>query len=222
MTLPPVVSASDWQAARDRLLVREKRLTRELDALAADRRRLPVVHIDKRYEFEGPDGRATLLDLFDGRRQLVVYHFMFAPGEEPCTGCSSFADNIGNLAHLRARDTNMVLISRAPLAEIEAYRARMGWTVPWYSSHDSDFNRDFGRTTDDGENLGLSVFLRDGEDVYRSYFTEARGTDRLRMDFNLLDLTPYGRQEQWEDSPAGWPQTPPYTWWRKHDQYVGD
>jgi predicted dithiol-disulfide oxidoreductase (DUF899 family) len=219
MALPPVVSAKQWQAARDALLLEEKRLTRELDALAARRRRLPMVYIDKRYEFEGPSGRATLLDLFDGRRQLVVYHFMFGPGGAPCTGCSSFTDNVGNLAHLRARDTNLVLISRAPLPEIEAYRVRMGWDLPWYSSYGSDFNRDFGRTTDEGEIFGLSVFLRDGSDVYRTYFTEARGVDRLRIDFNLLDLTPYGRQEDWEDSPAGWPQTVPYTWWRKHDEY---
>jgi predicted dithiol-disulfide oxidoreductase (DUF899 family) len=178
-----------------------------------------MVPIDKQYVFEGPDGQATLLDLFDGRRQLIVYHFMFGPGSDPCTGCSSFTDNIGHLAHLHARDTSLVLVSRAPQAEIRAYRQRMGWCVPWFSSFGSDFNEDLGVTTDEGETFGLSVFLRAGDRVYRTYFTAARGVDRLRIDFNLLDLTPLGRQEDWEDSPDGWPQTPPYVWWRKHDEY---
>lgn len=178
-----------------------------------------MVKVEKHYTFDGSQGKASLLDLFDGRRQLIVYHFMFAPGEDPCTGCSSFTDNIGHLAHLRARDTSLVLVSRAPQAEIQPYKRRMGWTVPWFSSYGSDFNYDFGVTTRDGESFGLSVFLRDGETVYRTYFTTARGSDRLRIDFNLLDLTPFGRQEKWEDSPEGWPQTPPYVWWRKHDEY---
>jgi predicted dithiol-disulfide oxidoreductase (DUF899 family) len=221
MNLPAIVSRAEWEAVRDALLVKEKEATRALDALAAERRRLPMVPIDKQYVFEGPDGRATLLELFDGRRQLIVYHFMFGPGSDPCTGCSSFTDNIGDLAHLRARDTSLALVSRAPQAEIRAFQQRMGWAVPWYSSFRSDFNDDFGTTTDEGESFGLSVFLRDGDRVYRTYFTAARGVDRLRIDFNLLDLTPLGRQEDWEDSPAGWPQTPPYAWWRKHDEYEG-
>src|SRR5215472_11117308 len=139
-----------------------------------------MVRIEKQYLFEGPNGKATLLDMFDGRRQLVIYHLMFAPGSNPCTGCSSFADNIGHLAHLRARDTLLVLVSRAPQAEIQPYKQRMGWTVPWFSSYGSDFNYDFGVTTQDGESFGLSVFLRDGETVYRTYFTTDRGADRLR------------------------------------------
>ncbi|MDR0359734.1 MAG: DUF899 domain-containing protein [bacterium] len=219
MALPPIVSTAEWQAARDRLLVQEKEATRALDALAAERRRLPMVLIDKEYVFEGPSGPATLLDVFEGRRQLAVYHFMFGPGSEPCTGCSSFTDNIPDLSHLRARDTALALISRAPLAEIRVFGERMDWSVPWYSSFGSEFNEDLGLTTDGGESNGLSVFLRDGATVYRTYFTAARGVDRLRMDFNLLDLTPFGRQETWEDSPEGWPQTPPYVWWRKHDEY---
>lgn len=219
MGLPNVVSESEWQTARDELLVKEKEATRALDALAAERRRLPVVLVEKEYELDGPDGKVRFSDLFDGRRQLIVYHFMFAPGEDPCTGCSSFADNIADLTHLRARDTSFVLISRAPYDEIRAFKERMGWTVPWFSSYGSDFNYDFGMTDDRGETFALSVFVRDGEPVYRSYVTSSRGVDRLRLDFNLLDLTPYGRQEQWEDSPAGWPQTPAYTWWRKHDEY---
>jgi predicted dithiol-disulfide oxidoreductase (DUF899 family) len=216
MNLPPVVSADEWQAARDSLLVKEKQATRALDALAAERRRLPIVAFDKEYVFETPDGKATLVDLFDGRRQLIVYHFMMEPGDtDPCVGCSSFVDNIGNLAHLHARDTSLALVSNAPQAQIQPYQARMGWTVPWYSAFGSDFSADCGLSG----GFGLSVFLRDGDRVYRSYFTSNRGVDRLRMDFNLLDLTPLGRQEDWEDSPAGWPQTPAYQWWRRHDEY---
>ena len=217
--LPKIVSAEEWSKVREQLLVKEKVLTRQLDALAAERRRLPMVRIEKNYTFDGPHGQVSLLDLFDGRRQLIVYHFMFAPGGTPCTGCSSFADNIGHLAHLRARNTSLVLVSRAPLTEIQPYKQRMGWTVPWVSSYRSDFNDDFRVTTQDGESFGLSAFLRDGAAVYRTYFTTARGADRLRIDFNLLDLTPLGRQEEWEDSPEGWPQSPPYVWWRKHDEY---
>jgi predicted dithiol-disulfide oxidoreductase (DUF899 family) len=224
MNLPQVVSQSEWEAARGKLLAKEKEATRALDTLAAERRRLPMVQIDKDYVFEGPDCKVSLLDLFDGRRQLIIYHFMFAPGVDGwpsagCPGCSSFVDNIGHLAHLHARDTSLVLVSRAPAAKIEAYKKRMGWTVPWFSSCGSDFNRDFGVTTQDGETFGLSVFLREGETVYRTYFTTARGADRLRIDRNLLDLTPLGRQEDWEDSPPGWPQTPPYVWMRRHDEY---
>ncbi|MFF5212518.1 DUF899 domain-containing protein [Streptosporangium sp. NPDC000396] len=218
--LPPVVSPEEWQAARDGLLAKEKELTRALDALAAERRRLPMVRFDKEYVFEGPDGRAGLLDLFEYRRQLVVYHFMWTGGHH-CKGCSSFADNIGHLAHLRARDTSLALVSDGSLAEIEAFKRRMGWTVPWYSSRPggsndvNDFNADCGT----GGGFGLSVFLRDRDSVFRTYYTSGRGVDRLRIDFNLLDLTPLGRQETWEDSPDGWPQTAPYEWWRLHDEY---
>jgi predicted dithiol-disulfide oxidoreductase (DUF899 family) len=219
MTLPEVVSEAEWRAAREELLVKEKEATRALDALAAERRRLPMVHVEKDYELAGPDGNVRFADLFDGRRQLIVYHFMFGPGEDACTGCSSFIDNIADLSHLRARDTAFVLVSRAPYGEIRAFKERMGWSVPWFSSFGSDFNYDFDVTRDGGEMFALSVFVRDGDSVYRSYVTSSRGVDRLRLDFNLLDLTPFGRQEEWEDSPVGWPQTPPYTWWRKHDEY---
>ncbi len=219
MAIPNVVSDAEWRAARGELLLKEKEATRALDALAAERRRLPMVAIERDYELEGPDGKVRLADLFDGRRQLIVYHFMFAPGEDPCTGCSSFTDNIADLTHLRERNTSFALISRAPYEEIRAFSERMGWTVPWYSSFGSDFNYDFGVSSDRGEGFALSVFLRDGDTVYRSYVTSSRGVDRLRLDFNLLDLTPFGRQEEWEDSPEGWPQTEAYTWWRKHDEY---
>ncbi len=220
MSFPVVVSEAEWEEARQALLAKEKEATRALDALAAERRRLPVVRIDKDYEFEGPGGKVPFGALFEGRRQLVVYHFMFAPGGEPCDGCASFADNIGRLEHLHARDTSLALISRARYEEIEPFRQRMGWTVPWYSSFGSDFNYDFGVSTGDGEGFALSVFVRDGEQIYQSYMTTARGVDRLRLDFNLLDLTPFGRQEEWEDSPEGWPQGPAYVWWRYHDEYA--
>jgi predicted dithiol-disulfide oxidoreductase (DUF899 family) len=213
---PPVVTPEEWQRARDALLVKEKSATRALDALAAERRRLPVVEFSAGYGFEAPHGSVDLLGLFAGRRQLVVYHFMFEPGDEHvCAGCSAVADSVGHLAHLHARDTSFVLTSIAPLAELEAFKARMGWTVPWYSCRDRSFNEDCGN----GTGFGLSVFLRDGERVFRSYFTTSRGVDRLRFDLNVLDHTPFGRQEDWEDSPAGWPQTPAYCWWRLHDEY---
>jgi predicted dithiol-disulfide oxidoreductase (DUF899 family) len=222
--LPQVVSQAEWEAVREKLLAKEKEATRARDALAAERRRLPMVRIEKDYVFDGPDGKANLLDLFDGRRQLILYHFMFAPDvdgwpEAGCEGCSMVVDNVGHLAHLHARDTSFALVSRAPLAQIEAYEERMGWTIPWFSSSASDFNLDFGVTTDRGETFGLSVFLRDGDDVYRTYFTAGRGVEALGSIWTFLDLTPLGRQEDWEDSPEGHPQTPPYEWWRRHDEY---
>ncbi|MFC5403211.1 DUF899 domain-containing protein [Cohnella soli] len=211
-----IVSEEEWRIERQKLLAKEKELTRALDALAAERRRLPMVRVDRDYEFEGADGKAKLTDLFDGRRQLIVYHFMMEPGSgHRCRGCSSFIDNIGHLAHLQARDTAFVLVSPAPLSQIEPYKKRMGWNVPWYSSNGDSFNNDF----DAGKGFGLNVFLSNDDVVYRTYFTTSRGVDRIRADFNLLDLTPFGRQEEWEDSPPGWPQSPPYTWWRLHDEY---
>jgi predicted dithiol-disulfide oxidoreductase (DUF899 family) len=224
MNLPRVVSQADWEGAHEQLLVKEKHATRARDALAAERRRQPMTRIEKDYAFEGPDGTASLRDLFDGRRQLVLYHFMFAPDVEGwpsagCPGCSMFVDQVGHLAHLHARDTSFALVSVAPLTNIERYRKRMGWTIPWFSSEDSDFNVDFGVTTDQGETFGLNVFLRDGDDVYRTYFTSGRGVEALGSVWTFLDLTPLGRQEEWEDSPEGHPQTPMYHWWRRHDEY---
>jgi predicted dithiol-disulfide oxidoreductase (DUF899 family) len=217
-----VVSPDAWQAALDELRVKEKAATRARDALAAERRRLPVVRIEKDYVFEGPDGAASLVDLFNGRRQLIVYHFMFASGVEGwpsagCTGCSMFADNVGSLVHLYARDTSFALVSRASLANIEPYKKRMGWAMQWASSGGSDFNVDFGVTVDGRETFGLSVFLRDGDTIYRNYFTAGRGVETLGTVWTFLDLTPLGRQEAWEDSPAGWPQTAPE--WRRRDEY---
>jgi predicted dithiol-disulfide oxidoreductase (DUF899 family) len=221
---PRVVSQAEWQAAHEKLLAKEKKATRARDALAAERRRGPIVRIEKEYLFHGPDGKVSLSDLFEGRSQLIIYHFMFAPGVEGwptagCSGCSMFVDQIGHLAHINARDTTLALVSRAPLARLEAYKTRMGWALPWYSSSGSDFNTDFGLTTDQGETFGLSVFFRDGDSVFRSYFTAGRGVEALGSVWTFLDLTPLGRQESWEDSPEGWPQTPPYEWWRRHDEY---
>lgn len=211
MNRPAVVSADEWQAARAALLIKEKELTRAMDALAAERRRLPMVALDPgKYQFTAPDGSVTgLTGLFGGHRQLVIYHFMLDQGQDwLCPGCCTFTDNISEYVqtHLSNRDTRLILTAKAPQDEIAALRERMGWTVPWYSC-DSDFNEDLGV-----DYFGISVLLRDGDEVFRSYFTTARGVERLRLDFNLLDLTPYGRQEQWEDSPAGWPQDPTMSW----------
>jgi len=162
-----------------------KEATRARDTLNAERRRLPMVRIEKDYVFEGPSGKANLLDLFDGRRQLIIYHFMFDPEwDEGCPGCSFFVDNICHLAHLHARDTSLVLVSRAPLAKIKPFKKRMGWTVPWFSSFRSKFNYDFGVTTDEGETFGLSVFLRDGDRVFHTYFTDGRGVEALARIFH--------------------------------------
>jgi predicted dithiol-disulfide oxidoreductase (DUF899 family) len=228
MKLPPVVSQAEWQAALERVRAKEKEHTRAGDALAADRRRLPRVRIDKDYVFDGPNGKVTLLDLFEGRSQLLVYHFMFGPNQDVgCDGCSMFTDQVGHLAHLHARDTSFALVSRAPIDKIEAYRKRMGWTIPWYSWFGGDFGVDFGTSPEtprvgeyqDGESFGLSVFIREGDEVFRTYFTRSRGVEALGSVWTFLDLTPLGRQEEWEDSPEGYPQTKPYEWWRRHDEY---
>ena len=230
MSRPPIVSQPEWEAALARLTAKEKQATRARDALAAERRRLPRVRIEKDYAFQGPDGRLRLADLFDGRRQLLLYHFMLGPNQDAgCGGCSMFIDQIGHPAHLHARDTSFAIVSRAPIAKIEAYRKRMGWTLPWVSSFETDFSHDFGLGPrvpqpdqyQDGEMFGLSVFLRDGDAVFRTYFTQHRGVEALGSVWTLLDLTPLGRQEEWEDSPEGTPQTPPYEWWRRHDEYEG-
>jgi predicted dithiol-disulfide oxidoreductase (DUF899 family) len=227
MNIPEVVSESEWTRALEEVRAEEKRETRERDALAARRRRLPAVEIDTTYRLRGPEGEVGLLDLFEGRRQLLLYHFMFAPDvhgwpEAGCPGCSMFVDQIGHPAHFHARDTTFALVSRAPLEQLQAYRQRMGWTLPWYSSADGDFNRDFGVTTDAGETFGLSVFIADGDRVLRTYFTHLRGVEALGSVWTFLDLTPLGRQEEWEDTPPGRPQRQPYTWWRRHDEYTDD
>ena len=224
--LPRVVSDAEWRAARDALLKKEKELTRARDALAAERRRLPMTRVEKDYVVEAPEGKVRLLDLFDGRPQLLLYHFMFAPGVNGwpaagCPGCSNYLDNIGQFTrvHLAARDVSFAVVSLAPMANIEAYRKRMQWPGPWVSSAANTFNTDFGLTTPEGENHGLSVFLRDGDALFRTYFTSARGMETAGNIWNMLDLAPFGRQEEWEDTPAGRPQSPTYGWVRRHDEY---
>jgi predicted dithiol-disulfide oxidoreductase (DUF899 family) len=202
---PPVASAEEWQHARDELLVAEKEATRALDALAARRRRLPMVRFGS-YTFDAPGGPRTLLDLFDGRPQLALYQFMDRGPGEYCPGCTWFTNNVADLKDLYANDVAWATVSDMPLAQIEAYKAKMGWTLPFVSSHGTTFAADCGS---DGGFL-LNVFLRDGDDVYRTYSTTARGVDRLLFVNSVLDLMPYGRQEDWEDSPEGWPQRPTY------------
>ena len=217
--LPEIVSQQEWQRAIDALRAEEKALTRAGDALSARRRRLPMTEVTKQYELIGEAGSCSLLDLFEGRSQLIVYHFMFGPDAEAgCPGCSWVTDGISHPAHLQARDTSLALVSRAPLEKLLAYRERMGWSLPWYSSFGSDFNYDFNATNEHGENHVTSVFITDGERVFRTYYTDNRGVERLGSHWTYLDLTPLGRQEVWEDSPEGRPQTEP-DWTRRHDEY---
>jgi predicted dithiol-disulfide oxidoreductase (DUF899 family) len=218
MNRPDVVSAEEWQAARDELLIKEKAHMRAGDALAAERRRLPMVRIEKPYEFDGPDGRVPLSGLFEGRTQLALYNFMLAPGGEPCPGCSTYTDMLGFIEHANDRDLTIALASRAPLGEINAVKERMGWRIPWYSSAPGDWNEDHGFTTERGEMFGLTLMLRDGDDVFRTWFTDRRGVEGLSA-LALVDMAPYGRQEEWEDSPEGWPQVPAYTMGNYHDSY---
>src|ERR1700754_1061792 len=219
MKTPPIVSSDAWEAARQRMLVKEKAFTRSRDALAAERRRMPWMEVDTAYAFDGPDGRGSLLDLFEGRRQLIVYRAFFEPGvfgwpDHACRGCSLGADQVGHLAHLNARDTTLVYASRAPQADIARLKKRMGWEMPWYTITDS-FDADFGVDQWHGHN----VFFRDADDrIFRTYFINNRGDEAMGSTWSYLDLTPLGRQEEWEDSPAGYPQTRAYEWWRRHDE----
>jgi predicted dithiol-disulfide oxidoreductase (DUF899 family) len=229
MKTPPIVSPQEWEAARLKLLVKEKELTRARDALAAERRRMPWLAVEKEeYEFDGPKGRVSLLDLFEGRRQLIVYRAFYAPDvtttpeaggsypERACVGCSMVADQVAHPAHLNARDTTLVFASRAPQAEIQGLKERMGWEhIPWYTITD-DFDADFGVD----EWHGTNAFYRDDDDrIYRTYFIDNRGDEAMGSTWSYLDITALGRQEEWEDSPEGYPQTPPYQWWNYHDAY---
>jgi len=233
---PPIVTYEEWLTARKVLLADEKALTRQRDAVNAQRRRLPMVRVDKRYLFDGPTGDASLLDLFEGRRQLIVQHFMFDPDRESgCPSCTAHVNALGDLTLLARCDTTYVLVSRAPLAKLEGYKAARGWRWPWYSSNRSDFNYDFHASQDEtrapieynyltraefeargetppsrGEVPGMSVFFRIDDDVFHSYSVYARGLEGLTNAFSLLDLTPYGRQLDFEESPPGWPQRPTY------------
>ena len=225
MKTPPIVSPQEWMAEREKLLVEEKALTKARDAMAAKRRRMPWMAVEKEYRFDGPTGPASLLDLFDGRRQLIVYRFFYAPdittyaegGSYPdraCVGCSMVADQVAHLAHLNARDTTLAFVSRAPQPEIQGLKKRMGWDIPWYTVTDG-FDADFGVDEWHGHN----AFIRDGDQIYRTYFIDSRGDEALGSTWSYLDITALGRQEEWEDSPEGYPQTPPYRWWNYHDAY---
>lgn len=221
MKTPPVVSAQEWQAARQDMLVKEKEVMRARDALSAQRRRMPWMAVEKEYVFDGPDGKVSLLDLFDGRRQLIVYRAFIEPGtgdwpEHGCTGCSLMADHVPHLAHLNARDTTFVYASRATQSELERMKAKMGWRHPWYSITDS-FDADF----DVKDWHGTNAFIRDDDGrIYRTYFINGRGDEIFVGTWHLLDMTALGRQENWEDSPEGYPQSPPYEWWSWHDTYA--
>ncbi|HEY7046895.1 MAG TPA: DUF899 domain-containing protein [Jatrophihabitantaceae bacterium] len=215
----PIVSAAEWDAALERLLSKEKELTRARDAMAAERRRMPWLAVDKQYAFDGPDGRVSLVDLFAGRRQLVVYRAFYDPDvdgwpEHACRGCSMVADQVAHLAHLNARDTTLVFASRAPQDLIATLKQRMGWTMPWYTLTD-EFDADFGVA----EYHGTNAFIRDGDRVFRTYFVNNRGDEAMGSTWSYLDITALGRQEEWEDSPDGYPQTAPYAWWNWHDSY---
>ena len=225
MQTPPVVSPKEWLAAREELLVEEKAMTRARDALAAARRRMPWTAVEKDYRFEGPSGPVSLLDLFEGRRQLIVYRFFYGPDittlasggtypERACVGCSFVADQVAHLAHLNARDTTLAFVSRAPQPEIQGLKARMGWDIPWYELTD-EFDADFGV----GEWHGHNAFIREGDRIYRTYFIDARGDEAMGTVWSYLDLSALGRQEEWEGSPEGWPQTAPYGWWNYNDAY---
>ena len=208
MDKPEIVSTEQWQAARAELLAAEKELTRALDRQAAARRRLPMVKVEEDYVFDSPSGDKSLLDLFEGRGQLAVYQFMDNGPDHFCPGCTHFTDNVpnGSLTRLAEAGVSWATVSNMPLAQIEAYKAERGWTLPFVSSHGTSFAKDCG--VDGG--FMLSAYLREGDAVYRTYNTTQRGVDRLLFTHNILDLTVYGRQEAWEDSPAGWPQHPTY------------
>jgi predicted dithiol-disulfide oxidoreductase (DUF899 family) len=216
-----VVSKEVWNEARKELLKEEKALMKVRDRLIAKRRRLPVTEVERGYRFIGPEGETDLLGLFQGRRQLIVYRFFYAPDVEnwpdgACSGCSMFADTIVHPAHVAARDTTVAFVAAAPMDHIERLRKRMGWGhIPFYSLPDDRFSKDF----EVAEQFGLNVFIQCDGRVYRTYFLNARGIEDIGSTFSLLDLTPLGRQEKWQDVPPGRPQGEPYTWWRLHDHY---
>ena len=219
MNTPSIVSPEEWDAARERLLVKEKAHTRARDALAAERRRMPWMAVEQAYLFDGPEGKVSLLDLFAGRRQLIVYRAFFEPGvhgwpEHACIGCSMVADQVAHLSHLNARDTTLVFVSRAPQADIAQLRGRMGWDIPWYTITDG-FDADFGVDQWHGHN----AFIREGDRTFRTYFINSRGDEAIGTTWSYLDMTALGRQENWEDSPEGYPQERPYKWWNWNDSY---
>ena len=221
MKTPAIVSPQEWEAAREKLLVKEKELTRARDALAAERRRMPWIAVEKAYVFDGPEGKESLLDLFAGRRQLVVYRAFFEPGvhgwpEHACIGCSLGADQVSHLAHLNARDTTLVYASRAPQADIARLKARMGWDISLGSPSPTALTP----TSAWIEWHGHNAFIRDGDRVFRTYMINSRGDEAMGTVWSYLDMTALGRQEEWEDSPEGYPQSRPYKWWNWNESYV--
>ena len=223
---PDVVSPEEWATAHQEMLVKEKQYLRAGDALAAERRRMPWMEVEKDYSFEGPSGPASLADLFEGRRQLIVYRAYYGPEvttyaeggsypERACVGCSFVADQVAHPAHLSGRNTSLAFVSRAPQSEIQGLKKRHGWEhIPWYELTD-DFDKDFGVA----EWHGTNAFIRDGDRIFRTYFVHDRGDERMGSTWSYLDMTALGRQEEWEDSPEGVPQSAPYTWWDYHDRY---
>ena len=220
MNTPPIVSPEEWEEARLQMRAKEREVMRAHDALAAERRRMPWMAVDKAYAFDTPDGKKRLLDLFEGRRQLILYRAFYEPGvhgwpEHACVGCSLMADHVPNLAHLNARNTTLVYASRAPQSNIQDLKARMGWDhIPWVTITD-DFDVDFGVD----EWHATMTFNRHDDRIFQTYLINGRGDERAVATWTYLDLTPLGRQEDWEDSPEGYPQEPPYMWWRWHDSY---
>jgi predicted dithiol-disulfide oxidoreductase (DUF899 family) len=212
--LPEIVSKTEWRTANDALVDKEKAYTRAGDALSAERRRLPMTPFPSDFTFEGPHGEATFLDLFEGRPQLLLYHFWFPEDGEPCSGCTMFSDQVPPLEHVNARDVTFAVVARAPQDQIAAYKERMGWRFPWYTDTLA-FQEACGTT----EYFRFQCFLRDGDDVYLTYETQSRGVEHLGSVWTFLDLAPLGRQEEWEDSPTGRPQEPAYQWWRPKDRY---
>ncbi|GLY17209.1 hypothetical protein Kisp01_42240 [Kineosporia sp. NBRC 101677] len=208
-----MVTREEWQKALGELLAEEKKLTRALDALAAKRRRLPMVALSD-HDFTGPGGPLRLSDLFQGRSQLVVYQFMNTGPDHVCPGCATLIDNVPHLDHLNRRDITFAVVSDIPIDRLRQLASRFGWAFPFASSAGTTFSADCGA----GDSFGLSVFLKTPEGIHQTYFATARAGDRIRFDFNMMDLAPYGRGETWEDSPEGWPQTPPYEWWRPRDE----
>ena len=221
------VSPAEWRRARERMTAREKAHMHAGDALAAARRRMPWMKVEKDYAFEGLRSHMSLVDLFEGRTQLILYHFMFGPKVEGwpdkgCVGCSFVADQISHLDHIHARDITFAMVSLAPLADIQRLRERYGWKRwPWYSGT-AQFNRDLDVSDESGNSFGLNVFYRDGEDVYRTHFVARRGLEAFGTAWSFYDVAPLGRQEAWQDAPTGSPQGEPYVWWRRHGEYDAD
>jgi predicted dithiol-disulfide oxidoreductase (DUF899 family) len=204
--IPEIADRATWQAELDALLEREKAHTREGDAIAAARRRLPMVEVDATRTLVGPDRPVTLLDAFEGRRQLVAWYFMWYPGKpaaDQCEGCTFFNDQVGTLAHLHARDVTYAAFCQGPYEESARYREFMGWQMPWYSAQDSAAALLAPRPAG---MFYLVCYLRDGDRVFETYWTRGRGVEAMAPTYGLADLTVYGRQEPWEDSPAGWPR----------------